>query len=156
MRAQTTKKLVATFTIILLLFLWLQELSRRHARQSTDSFLGPYLQNVNWVSTTISFHNLRRDQEYIILPRWHVRYNSFFAFTTPEPTIQVDMLGRIEATNIKSLTDFIGLPEDESLHRLSEIAVAERSFFESNRLNNKINEDAEHIPPGGRGEAPRP
>jgi len=122
------KRIKNIFVILLILtlaFLWLKELSEKRARQATDRFLGPTLEQYEWQSNW--FWPLYIDSsDKLRWLGWQISYVYRFGFIDSMDTFEVDWFGRIRKTNNELFYEWLALPEDERIEKQAEWSAIER------------------------------
>lgn len=119
------KKTIVSLLILILAFLWIKEFTERGARQATDHFLGPALEQYEWQSNWfLPFYIDSMNDEWHWF-RWQICYEYRFDLGDID-TVEVDWLGRIRRTSNKLFDDWLALPEDERVKKQIEWSAMER------------------------------
>ena len=116
--------IVAFLTVTVL---WLGELTQRRARWAADHFMGPFLTRLGCDGTDFWLFGPSDQQDKIVGPRWHVRYDSQFpgCYIDPPYTVRVDLLGRVRSVNRWELNALIGLPDEEIYRKIGQMVQEE-------------------------------
>ena len=88
------------------------ELSKRHACESSDKFLGPSIvKQLPYMKSWLSMWGLRTRDEGTAGPRWIVRYGG--AVADPGVEVEVSLFGEVTGCNVRQLRALIGSPLEE-------------------------------------------
>jgi hypothetical protein len=104
-------RILLALLFVVLLCLWLKELTERHARQAADRFLGPGLEQVEWRDDRLIWirHDTDGGTHHF---RWQISYEERVGFGEPL-ALEVSLSGRVCKTGNPLIDRWLTLSDRE-------------------------------------------